>query len=173
MKQDAAYGPFTYAWSGPDHFTNNYKNLKFNSITPFTPGLYQVEVTDSRGCKQIRSIEPSFKNMNLTHQTTDVDAGVIDPLTLRVNPVAESVQIYPNPAINFFTLSITGENGTEVAVDIRDMSGRMIRNNIVNTMIRNNKSESNINLQDIAPGIYNVTVDMKGKVSTHKLIVVK
>ena len=135
--------------------------------------MYQVEVTDSRGCKQIRSIEPSFKNMNLTHQTTDVAADVIDPLTLRVNPVTETVNILPNPAINFFTLSITGENGTEVAVDIRDMSGRMIRNNIVKSVIRNNKSESNINLQDIAPGIYNVTVDMKGKVSTHKLIVVK
>ena len=111
--------------------------------------------------------------MNLTHQTTDVAADVIDPLTLRVNPVTETVNIFPNPAINFFTLSITGENGTEVAVDIRDMSGRMIRNNIVKSVIRNNKSESNINLQDIAPGIYNVTVDMKGKVSTHKLIVVK
>ncbi len=173
MKQDAAYGPFTYEWSGPNHFTNNYKNIKFNSITPFTPGMYQVEVTDSRGCKQIRSIEPSFKNMNLTHQTNEGAADDIDPLTLRVNPVAETVNIFPNPAINFFTLSIIGENGTEVAVDIRDMSGRMIRNNIVKSVIRNNKSESNINLQDIAPGIYNVTVDMKGKVSTHKLIVVK
>jgi len=173
MKPDAAFGPFTYEWTGPNNFFNSYRSVKFNSITPFTPGMYQVEVTDSRGCKQIRSIEPSFKNMYLTHQTNDVAADAIDPLTLRVNPAVESVQIFPNPAINFFSISITGENGTEVAVDISDMSGRMIRNNIVNSVIRNNKSESNINLQDIAPGIYNVTVDMKGKVSTHKLIVVK
>ena len=57
---------------------------------------------------------------------------------------------------SYFTIQIEGENGTNVVVDIRDMSGRVVRKNVINSVIQSNKIESNIQLDDFTPGIYNV-----------------
>jgi len=173
LKPDALFGPFTYNWTGPEAFSSKTGNINFDNSASLVSGLYHLEVTDSRGCKQNKSIEIK----NDTHQpNTLAVVDVTEPLNVvdsRSNIAKENVQIFPNPAINYFTIQIEGENGTNVAVDIRDMSGRVVRKNVINSVIQNNKIETNIQLDDFTPGIYNVTVSMKENVTTHKLIVVK
>jgi len=173
LKPDALFGPFTYNWTGPEAFSSKSGNVDFDNSAAFASGLYHVEVTDSRGCKQNKSIE--VKNVNPQPNKLAV-IDVTEPINIvnsRINLTKENVQIFPNPAINYFTIQIEGENGTNVAVDIRDMSGRVVRKNVINSVVQNNKIESNIQLDDFTPGIYNVTVSMKENVTTHKLIVVK
>ncbi len=173
LNEHAIYGPYTYEWFGPENFTSSESQIHTNTLAELTPGIYTVEIKDNRGCVQTKSIEVKSNTPVLTGQDNKTTPESTANLIARENKQVESVRIFPNPAINYFSVQITGENGTIVAIDIRDMAGRIIRNNAFKSVIQNNKLEAGIQLQDIAPGMYNVTVALNQNVSTHKLIVVK
>jgi hypothetical protein len=168
LDESAKYGPLKVEWNGPDGFYSNSQNLD-SKLVSLKSGLYNVQITDKRGCKQNKSIEAKFNNgQNDAIYTLDTNKET----ELRTS-VEESIEIFPNPANNLFNLYISGNNGTKVVVDITDMSGKVIQANVLNTVINNNELDSNVDIQHFTPGIYNVLVTMGDKKSSHKLIVIR
>lgn len=168
INEQAKYAPYSVEWSGPNNFAARSKNLdsKQNNLVS---GTYTAIVTDNRGCKQTKTIEAKFNTVALKY-TNNIQSEIDTELR---NKVDETIEIFPNPANNFVNIAITGENGTKVAVDITDINGRVVRSNVLNTTLSGNNLDSNIDLQNITPGIYNLSVSMNEKVSTHKLIVIR
>lgn len=164
------YGPFSYEWNGPNGFKSYEKDIKIKSLSADNVGVYTLEITDNRGCKEVRSIEPkiSVNQLNAANLTLQSE-NTTDSRSLAVN----LVQIYPNPANGFFNLSIDAASGAKVNVDLLDVSGRVISGGIFKSTIQNNHADANILLNTVPAGIYNVNVTIDGEVSTHKLIVVK
>jgi hypothetical protein len=168
IDENAKYGPYSVEWSGPNNLTAKGMNLD-GKLNHLLSGTYTAIVTDNRGCKQIKSIEAKFNS------ATNQDANVLisDSETSFREKINETIELYPNPANNFINLSIKGQNGTKVVVDITDINGRVVSANVLNTTLSNSNLESNIDIQNITPGVYNLSVSMNDKVTTHKLIIIR
>jgi hypothetical protein len=172
FNQDANFGPFEYEWDGPSKFKAYTSSLKFDRLSDLKIGWYTLKVTDSRGCIQEKSIEVK-PNDQLLNDETFVSPSAINPLNMRENHAIENISVYPNPATNYATLIITGQIGTKIAVNITDINGKMVQNNILKTVMEQGRLETNIDLLQYSPGIYNVNVDSDGLIKSQKLIVVK
>ncbi len=164
------FGPFSYEWNGPNGFKSYQKDIKIQSISAENIGVYTLEVTDNRGCKEIRSIEPKISTnlLNASNLATPSEINV-DNRAMIVN----LVQIYPNPASGFFNLAIDAAIGSKVNVELLDFSGRLINGDLYNTTLQNNHTEATIQLNNLLAGVYNINVSINDEVSSHKLIVVK
>lgn len=163
LVENNKFAPYSFAWTGPNKFSAYTKDLENN----VNSGLYTVEITDSRGCKQTKSIDAKFNNVK---HYVDVKSDLETELR---RSTATSIDVYPNPANNFVNVAIKGENGTKVAIDITDINGKVVQANVLNTTLTSEALDSNIDIQNITPGIYNLSVSMDEKVSSHKLIIIR
>lgn len=76
-----------------------------------------------------------------------------------------STQIYPNPAVSTVNVSIAASfNG---AIQIADISGKIVKSILVNS---SNGETVNIDISNLAAGIYTVTTAAENEVTTTKLI---
>jgi hypothetical protein len=82
--------------------------------------------------------------------------------------VSSSV-VYPNPASGSAVLSINMKDNATVAVDVYSTVGQLVKSNKTNAQIGENNI--NIDLSNLATGIYMVNVKVGNAVSTKKLIV--
>lgn len=81
---------------------------------------------------------------------------------------SRAIQIYPNPAVYSFTVSVTG-NSKVTDVDVLTSSGRLVKhvtNNAGNTI-------SNINVSDLAAGLYLVRTTDANKVQVYKKLIIQ
>jgi hypothetical protein len=163
LVENNKFAPYNFVWTGPNKFSAYTKDLENN----VNSGLYTVEITDSRGCKQTKSIDAKFNNVK---HYVDVKSDLETELR---RSTATSIDVYPNPANNFVNVAIKGENGTKVAIDITDINGKVVQANVLNTTLTSEALDSNIDIQNITPGIYNLSVSMDEKVSSHKLIIIR
>ncbi|MBK9736425.1 MAG: T9SS type A sorting domain-containing protein [Saprospiraceae bacterium] len=169
LKDNVKYGPFSYEWNGPNGYKSYNKDVKLKNVTQDNFGTYTLDITDSRGCKQTKNIETQITKLQIG--SIEVTKSV-DQSNSRIS-VENSVNIFPNPAITSFNISITGGNGASVIADLMDVNGGAITKNIYKTTIQNNRAEGVVSLQNVLPGLYTLTVSIDGDISTHKLIVVK
>ncbi|MBK9256234.1 MAG: carboxypeptidase regulatory-like domain-containing protein [Saprospiraceae bacterium] len=51
----ACQSPLSYSWTGPNGYTGTTQDVSINPSTPSNDGLYQVTVTDARGCSATTS----------------------------------------------------------------------------------------------------------------------
>jgi len=181
--KDNNYSAYTYDWVGPNGFRSSEKDIKIAAPKKSDYGIYEVAVTDLRGCQQTYKVEvgTQTKNINVFDKADDQVISGIQNTDAREKPIENipsiegdfGVKIYPNPASNFFNVSITGEKGSDVKASITDLSGRIIQANVISGKIVNNQLDSMIQLQDLTPGIYNLLVYINEKESTHRVIVIK
>lgn len=81
---------------------------------------------------------------------------------------SRAIQIYPNPAVYSFTVSVTG-NSKVTDVDVLTSSGRLVKhvtNNAGNTI-------SNINVSDLAAGLYLVRTTDANRVQVYKKLIIQ
>src|SRR5690606_26606518 len=55
--ENAAYGPYQYEWNTPSGSTIEKKNFNIQRPSAYEFGVYQLVVTDNRGCKQFKSVD--------------------------------------------------------------------------------------------------------------------
>ncbi len=123
---DGGTPPFTYQWRTEDEDFSNDEDLSL-----LFPGVYQVIVTDSRGC-QITS-----------------DSIVVDALTFVADiKVSAAIKLYPNPTVN--TIQLETHNLDVAAWSIHDITGKVIMNSKVMT--------SSIDVSGLGPGFYILAV---------------
>ena len=84
--------------------------------------------------------------------------------------VSNSIKVFPDPVSEFANVSMTLQKNASVAIDVRTSGGDLIRH------LENNFSKGEhslqINFQDVANGIYFISVTAGGVISNKKIIVI-
>ena len=173
IASEANYGPFTFEWTLPNGQKRTTKDLSVKNAQVEDGGTYKVLVTDNRGCVEIRSIDLPVSPIAVdkTNPSTPSEIAMIS--NSRTKSIESKITVYPNPASTFFNLNVEGVNGLPVSADITDLTGRVVRSNILNSIISNESISSVISLENMLPGLYNIKVITGDKTSTHKLIIIK
>lgn len=83
------------------------------------------------------------------------------------NSFAASINLFPNPANNNFTIDL-GTNNTEAEVTIQDITGKTIY-----TTIEKDSQKVEVNTESFAKGIYIIQIQAGGSIATKKLVVEK
>lgn len=77
------------------------------------------------------------------------------------------VQLFPNPVEEELNININGEFNNDIQIKVTDIAGRTV----LLESIKGNLSQSGkIDLSDLNVGIYFVTIKMKGKTQTFKIV---
>lgn len=136
---------YTYTWStAPQQSTATAVGL--------APGTYSVTITDSKGCTSTGSV-------------TVQNSVSIDPSTLGIS----EMKAYPNPNQGAFTVQVELNNRDNVTLEIRDLTGKLIREvTQFNTLNINQQIE----LSGATKGIYILSV-RTSKGATHQKVVVE
>jgi PKD repeat protein len=113
------------------------------------PGIYTVTASASNGaCAAVSQV-----NIAVTANATGLN-----------QIISETVNVYPNPANTFFTLTLNKE--VEAVLEITDLTGKLIRSENINGQMPNVISTS-----ELANGIYLLNLHTNEKTETFKLSV--
>jgi hypothetical protein len=127
-------------WAGP---FPSITELDFVSVAPTTNAAASDAIFD-----------------NLIVEATPVEA------LLGVNPVNEvaTFSVFPNPSTNNFT--ITSSNSLTInGVEMYDINGRTVK-----SMKLDNLTSANVNISDLAPGVYMVKISSENGSTTQKVV---
>ena len=96
-----------------------------------------------------------------------------NPCTL-VNGITENyepaeVALFPNPSDGIFTLNVNLTNSSNVFMEVLDVRGEVVKTKEFG-FVANSLSQE-INLNDTAPGIYFVKVQVVNTISVHKIVI--
>lgn len=176
-EENQAYGPYTYEWQTPFGMTVTGKSFKIQKPSSMEYGTYQLIVTDTRGCKQMKSIEiktdAATPVIELANGEKAQDNGFFSARPKQENIKPENVTIYPNPASSEFFINLNAEIGTKVDLILTDMSGRNVLKNIYSSVVYETNLNVHVPTDDLQSGAYNVIARINGKESMHKVFVVK
>lgn len=78
-----------------------------------------------------------------------------------------SLDVYPNPTSDIFTLDISADNSGEINVFILSVDGKIIENR---NLSYNGRLTEQFDVSSYAPGMYIVRIDNKGVVTNRRLI---
>lgn len=113
------------------------------------PGLYTVTASATNGaCAAVNQ-----QTIAITANTTSIN-----------QVISETVNIYPNPANNFFTITLNKE--VKAVVEITDLAGKLIRTENINGQMPNV-----IYTSELSNGIYLLNISSNDKTETIKLSV--
>jgi hypothetical protein len=82
-----------------------------------------------------------------------------------VVPNGEKFSIYPNPAINMFTLNINNLANESIEVNIYNIAGKLVKSVVVNEDI------NQVDISNLSDGIYVVSVKTNNLIENQKLII--
>ena len=113
-----------------------------------------------------QTIRVAVRNVGSDHYMLQVDDFSITTTdAMSVNDVLSSkFSVYPNPATNFLNIS-TGDNLQVNAVKITDINGRVVLNNNFSST-----DSAQINIADLATGMYVVSITSNEGVATKKFM---
>lgn len=113
------------------------------------PGIYTVTVSATNGeCAAVSQV-----NIAVTANTTGLN-----------QIISETVNVYPNPANNFFTITLNKE--VEAVLEITDLTGKLIRTENITGQMPNVISTS-----ELSNGIYLLNLNTDDSTETFKLSV--
>jgi hypothetical protein len=81
------------------------------------------------------------------------------------------INVFPNPANNVANVSIELSNDAAVAINVTDLSGKVVYTTDLGTV--NGTQDVQVNTSSFTSGVYMVNVSVDGAVSTQKLVVRK
>ncbi len=147
-------------------------------ITLLTPIVYGNTVTVSYTKPATSPLQTSAGVHALSLSTQLVKNNVVNANSLTSNDNGEQVtgledsrenelRIFPNPAVDFFTVSIEEPAESTINVIVSDISGKIVVRDLLEQSITN----TNIPV-DLKTGLYIVTLESQGKIlKTHKLMI--
>ncbi len=138
-------GASSYSWSTGD---------STQSIIARDTGAYSVTTTDALGC---------------TSTVYDTLVGSVICTGIEEESMNNLFDIYPNPSNGTCILTITNSNSKDLVISIIDILGK----EVFRLSDKHNSTEykKQIDLGDLAPGIYNVKLTTGNNFQTRKLII--
>ncbi len=82
---------------------------------------------------------------------------------------ANSVALFPNPSNGAFTVQLNASKSEEVNVQVIDISGRVVYNDVVSCSV--GKNNIAIDLDELPAGVYQVNLKVENNVISRKLII--
>jgi hypothetical protein len=136
-------GATTYQWLTPNNF-----NMSGSPLTSFpsTSGTYTLTGTDANGCTNTAMVSLAVEAC--------VGIGSID--------AANGLNVYPNPTSGEFTVEMNSSSAK--TVNVTDVTGRVILS--ANT----EESTFNVNISQLAAGVYYVKVSSDNAVNVIKVV---
>ncbi|MBX3163288.1 MAG: T9SS type A sorting domain-containing protein [Bacteroidetes bacterium] len=138
-----ATGALTYTWTSSNAMFNGAAVVASPNITT----NYFVESADANGCH----------NSAILQQKVDACVGVNELKNGSLN-----LNVYPNPNNGTFTVELN--NGTEKTLELLDLTGRVVFANTTKQDV------INIDIQELAHGIYYLKVKSNNTVETVKIV---
>lgn len=131
------------------------ENVDFNY-----PGIYQVtyvaiDGSGNRSDETVRIVQIGEESANTS----------VDPISL-----ASSVNVYPNPNAGQFTIEITSALQMDANIQIVNSVGSVVR--VLNKSDFSN-GKADMNLSDVAAGVYYVRISNAGQTATKKVVITK
>jgi hypothetical protein len=144
---DAGSGFATYLWRN-ETLTQTLSTIRTLSVTD--KGIYNIKVTDNYGCANNKNI--------YVNKDVFVNSIAADDM---------SVNIYPNPAVDFITVEAKFEKGGTHILEIFNSQGTLFETSEINT--QNYKQE--FNLGDFAPGVYFIRIHNSTEYHISKMVI--
>jgi Secretion system C-terminal sorting domain len=115
------------------------------NVTPTSTQIYTL-TADVNGCPE-----------------TDTAIVTVGFVGLNEN-IANNISVYPNPASNFLRIKMN-EIAINVDITLSDLHGRIVYKKHINTLDNSN----DIELKNIAPGLYLLQVQYDGRIANYKI----
>jgi hypothetical protein len=170
----------------------NNATLYSDTIIGLPPGCYKITINDG-GCDGLSWWANTaggngyMRIYNVNAPTTvynfPTDFGcsftkyftVVDPFPnyvgINENPnIKNSLEVFPNPASKSAYVNIELNNRQDVVLKLTDISGRIVSHRNVYGVV---SATEKIELQDFAPGIYIVSIELSDKTIINKKLVVE
>lgn len=87
---------------------------------------------------------------------TNIDAGL--RLSNNLNALIRSVNVYPNPAIDRFTIDVAHNNGDLIKAQLFDTYGRIVSEEFIAVSINSQSTTLEMNIPELVRGIYVVRI---------------
>jgi len=181
FKPGYTYNPF-------DNIADNYNTVFFGSYQEFANG-YQTYYQDEWN---VSSVLPTFVRYNMdanwnglfipsyawidpypwqhhifAYQISYNPTGINEP-----NQVLSNIQITPNPSTDYAQVNFSLNNSSDVSIELYDITGRLINSFSAGKLSKGNHYQQ-INVSDLAAGVYTVSVVSGNEKATQKLMVGK
>lgn len=122
--------------------------------------------------KNSASIYFDYNAPILTNTTTNTIGSTAPPILVGTTATTRSsFAVYPNPASNNFSAVINSENAGTAVLNIADVSGKTLISKTLSLQQGTQTITTDIN--QLAGGIYFVSINNNGKLQTQKLVVIK
>ena len=144
--------PYSFQWSNGS--TND-------SLTGIGAGIYVVSISDVNGCETFDSISIALLDCD-----TIITPGIAEFFSMN------ELSIFPNPASN--VLNVNFGNWTieeDVKMTLMNSTGQFVKAFDRDQWTQVNPNEVQLNLDEVATGIYLLNIQMNGNVATKRFIV--
>lgn len=143
---NTSQGATSYTWSVAPSGTVSAPNGTNTSITMgSTSGTYTVTLIASNGTNT-----STFNKLITVSTCSGIDN----------NSLANSLSVYPNPAKDVLNIEVAGSESYAVSLT-----------NLLGKTVFADKDKSAINVSALTPGIYFLTIEVKGQKTTKKIVV--
>ncbi len=122
-----------------------------------------VDVVQDRsfGCNYGYKVDPK----NADTRASDPEA--------KVKPILTKASVYPNPFSSVATISFELDTSADVSLEVRDMTGKLIRQVLTKKPFAEGKYKQRIDGYDLASGMYFYRLMVNDEVQTGKMILKK
>jgi hypothetical protein len=159
-------GNLTYTWSFGDGSVGTGLTWS-HTYSGNGPYLLCLTINDGQGCSNVYCDTVSIDAFGmLESEGFTINLGIEPTLSVEKNHFTAPVNIYPNPALNFFNIELKAGNKVLNKITVFDLSGKIVYEN-------NNTTEhiTTINTENIAPGTYLIRILFDNEVYNQKVII--
>ncbi|MBU3677247.1 MAG: T9SS type A sorting domain-containing protein, partial [Chitinophagaceae bacterium] len=137
------------SWGGTTVATNN---ITFANLSPNT--TYQIRI------RTVCTPGTTFSANSLFSDTVVVSTNAL-PNLFESGFTEMPVRVYPNPTSNLLQIDYTSATSAPVQIILRDMTGRILYETEMNSLIGENNNE--IDMSSLSNGLYWLTLNQEGK----------
>lgn len=154
--------PFTFLWT---------TGSKDATISVKTSGTYCVSIKDGKGCISKSCVEVSFEESG---------PGILPPINDNKNKLSLysgnsksniDLKVYPNPSqdrVNYIVNTRQDKDGT---LSVSNMYGKLVYQEKIKFLY--GESRGDLDLSFLGAGVYQVTIDQDGYITTNKIVIAK
>ena len=157
-------------WSWGDGSTSNGL---WSSHTYSAAGMYQICLTVTVSCGSTSSTCATYSISKMSNAMIQINVISPELVSVGLNESFASgaeVLVYPNPGNGLFNLEVQGNNADVLQVKVYNLQGGLVADK---NLGKQDGSPSQLDLQDLAPGIYLIQINEGHTVQQKKLIITK
>ena len=168
-----------YTWNAYPTYSSNAANATwywgdntstqglYPTHTYSVAGKYNIQVTAFATCGDSATYSQNDSIFRLSYSSNSIiSVNVINPVLAAITKFSaqSTIQIYPNPTQNNFTIETT--NIERQTISVFDVNGKLVLLQTIN-------GTTNIDASNLAQGVYNINVSNNMGVANKRLVIVK